>query len=126
MRAVGAVPSPEQHQEPLPPEPPTFPDVVPPASALLALPVNGTATLDVAWRNWCVPVVKATSKPVPPRAMLVTLPNGGGGIEVGLTPHWSAKAEYLYFDLGNQSYVLTGANNGLASSLLRFGVNYRF
>jgi outer membrane immunogenic protein len=34
--------------------------------------------------------------------------------------------EYLYFDLGNQSYVLTGANNGLTSSLLRFGVNYRF
>jgi outer membrane immunogenic protein len=51
---------------------------------------------------------------------------GGGGVEVGLTPHWSAKVEYLYFDLGNQSYVLTGANNGLTSSLLRFGVNYRF
>lgn len=50
----------------------------------------------------------------------------GGGIEVGLTPHWSAKVEYLYFDLGNQSYVLTGASNGLTSSLLRFGVNYRF
>ena len=50
----------------------------------------------------------------------------GGGIEVGLTPHWSAKVEYLYFDLGNQSYVLTGTNNGLTSNLLRFGVNYRF
>ena len=50
----------------------------------------------------------------------------GGGVEVGLTPHWSAKVEYLYFDLGNQSYVLTGANNGLTSNLLRFGVNYRF
>jgi outer membrane immunogenic protein len=50
----------------------------------------------------------------------------GGGIEVGLTPHWSAKTEYLYFDLGNQSYVLTGTNNDLTSHLLRFGVNYRF
>ena len=67
VRAVGALPSPKQHQEPLPPEPATFPDVVPPAAVLLALPVNGTATLDVAWRNWCVPVGKGTSKPVPPR-----------------------------------------------------------
>ena len=50
----------------------------------------------------------------------------GGGIEVGLTPHWSAKTEYLYFDLGNQSYVVTGSNNELTSHLLRFGVNYRF
>jgi len=50
----------------------------------------------------------------------------GGGIEVGLTPHWSAKVEYLYFDLGNQSYVLTGTNNSLTASLLRFGINYRF
>jgi outer membrane immunogenic protein len=50
----------------------------------------------------------------------------GGGVEVGLTPHWSAKAEYLYFDLGNQSYVLTGTSNGLTSNLLRFGINYRF
>jgi outer membrane immunogenic protein len=50
----------------------------------------------------------------------------GGGVEVGLTPHWSAKVEYLYFDLGNQSYVLTGTNNSLTASLLRFGINYRF
>ena len=50
----------------------------------------------------------------------------GGGIEVGLTPHWSAKAEYLYFDLGDQSYVLTGTHTGFTSNLLRFGVNYRF
>ena len=83
VRAVGAVPSPEQQQEPQPAEPATFPDVVPPATALLALPVNGTATLDVDWRNWCVPVAKGTSKPVPPRALLVTLPGGRGSIEVG-------------------------------------------
>jgi outer membrane immunogenic protein len=50
----------------------------------------------------------------------------GAGIEVGFTPHWSAKAEYLYFDLGNQSYVLTGVNNGLTFGLVRLGVNYHF
>jgi outer membrane immunogenic protein len=50
----------------------------------------------------------------------------GGGMEVGLTPRWSIKAEYLYIDLASEGYVLTGAANGLQSSLMRFGVNYRF
>ena len=27
----------------------------------------------------------------------------GGGVEVGIKKHWSWKAEYLYYDLGNQS-----------------------
>jgi outer membrane immunogenic protein len=51
---------------------------------------------------------------------------GGGGLEVGLTPNWSVRAEYLYIDLTGQGYVLTGAGNALQSSLMRFGVNYRF
>jgi len=52
--------------------------------------------------------------------------SAGAGIEVGFTPNWSAKAEYLYYDLGNQTYLLTGINNGFASGLVRFGVNYHF
>jgi outer membrane immunogenic protein len=51
---------------------------------------------------------------------------GGGGLEVGLTQNWSVKAEYLFIDLSNEGYVLTGVNNGLRSNLMRFGVNYRF
>jgi outer membrane immunogenic protein len=51
---------------------------------------------------------------------------GGGGLEVGLTPRWSIKAEYLYIDLASETYALTGTSNGLQSSLMRFGVNYRF
>ena len=51
---------------------------------------------------------------------------GGAGIEVGFTPNWSVKAEYLYVDLDDDGYVLTGVNHGLQSSLLRFGINYRF
>ncbi|MBI3434633.1 MAG: porin family protein [Proteobacteria bacterium] len=56
----------------------------------------------------------------------------GGGVEVALTRNWSAKAEYLYVDLGR-------LNCGLGCSLLgapgtvdftshvaRGGVNYRF
>jgi outer membrane immunogenic protein len=50
----------------------------------------------------------------------------GGGVEVGFTPHWSAKAEWLYIDLSDRSFALTGSSNGLASNLLRLGVNYRF
>lgn len=50
----------------------------------------------------------------------------GGGIEVGLSPNWSAKAEYLYFDLQDRAYGLTGLNHGFGSSLFRLGVNYRF
>ena len=50
----------------------------------------------------------------------------GAGIEVGFTPNWSVKAEYLYVDLDEKGYALTGANHGFESSLLRFGINYRF
>ena len=50
----------------------------------------------------------------------------GAGVEVGLTPNWSAKAEYLYVRLEDRSYVLTGVNNGFSSNVFRLGVNYRF
>ena len=50
----------------------------------------------------------------------------GLGVEVGLTPAWSAKLEYLYFDLANRSYSVTGVENGLSSSIVRVGVNYHF
>jgi outer membrane immunogenic protein len=49
----------------------------------------------------------------------------GAGMEVGLTPGWSAKVEYLYVHLASQTYALTGSN-GLGANILRFGVNYRF
>jgi outer membrane immunogenic protein len=50
----------------------------------------------------------------------------GGGAEVGFTPHWSAKAEWLYLDLADRSYSVTGTSNGLAANLVRLGVNYHF
>ena len=55
----------------------------------------------------------------------------GGGIEVGLTGNWSAKAEYLYVDLGK--FNCGTACNGLPTdnvsmhdNVVRAGVNYRF
>lgn len=50
----------------------------------------------------------------------------GGGVEVGFTPNWSAKAEWLYLDLADHAYSVTGTNNGLTANLLRLGVNYHF
>jgi outer membrane immunogenic protein len=50
----------------------------------------------------------------------------GAGMEVGFTPKWSAKVEYLYMDLGDRGYTITGVNNGFESNILRFGVNYHF
>jgi len=50
----------------------------------------------------------------------------GVGMEVGFTQNWSAKIEYLYMDLADRDYTVTGTSNGFESSLLRFGVNYRF
>jgi outer membrane immunogenic protein len=50
----------------------------------------------------------------------------GVGMEVGMGANWSARVEYLFVNLADEPYSLTGANNGFESSLLRFGVNYRF
>jgi outer membrane immunogenic protein len=50
----------------------------------------------------------------------------GAGLEVGFSPRWSAKAEWLYLDFANRSYSLTGTSNGLAANLLRLGINYHF
>ena len=50
----------------------------------------------------------------------------GIGAEVGLTQNWSAKVEYLYVDLANSNFVVTGASNGYRFGTLRAGVNYHF
>ena len=50
----------------------------------------------------------------------------GAGVEVGFAPNWTAKIEYLYLDLMDRGYSITGMDNGLQSNLVRLGVNYRF
>jgi outer membrane immunogenic protein len=56
----------------------------------------------------------------------------GGGVEVGLWGHWSAKAEYLYIDFGDYTVVpLAGVPGGAARfkdqlQVARICVNYRF
>ena len=50
----------------------------------------------------------------------------GVGAEMGFAPNWSAKVEYLYVDLANSNFVVTGASNGYRFGLIRAGVNYHF
>ena len=50
----------------------------------------------------------------------------GLGAEFGLAQNWSAKVEYLYVDLNDSNFTITGAQNGYHFGLLRAGVNYHF
>jgi outer membrane immunogenic protein len=62
----------------------------------------------------------------------------GGGVEMQLGPRWTAKAEYLYYDLGSVSYGLPNLAAGglwVASAqstakfngdIVRLGLNYKF
>jgi outer membrane immunogenic protein len=56
----------------------------------------------------------------------------GGGLEGEVAPNWTAKVEYLYYDLGSTTVTTTGiglTNNWSVDtdgSLVRAGLNYRF
>jgi outer membrane immunogenic protein len=65
----------------------------------------------------------------------------GGGFEYALSEHWTAKTEYLYYDLGNASHPLNLIINNCCggvyptlgstvssvhASIIRVGLNYRF
>jgi outer membrane immunogenic protein len=50
----------------------------------------------------------------------------GLGAEMGLARNWSAKVEYLYVDLNDSNFLITGTQNGYHFGLLRAGVNYHF
>lgn len=49
----------------------------------------------------------------------------GGGVEYGFAPNWSAKVEYLYADLGTQTYF-GGLELGTTLHTVKGGINYRF
>jgi outer membrane immunogenic protein len=62
----------------------------------------------------------------------------GGGLEYALTHHWSIKAEYLYYDLGDHSRSVQETFNGVPDAfgthfrwetqgnIVRGGINYKF
>jgi len=50
----------------------------------------------------------------------------GVGAEFGFAQNWTAKIEYLYVDLSDSRFSITGASNGYQFGLVRAGVNYHF
>ncbi len=56
----------------------------------------------------------------------------GGGIEAAVAGNWTAKAEYLYVDLGSISSTFNDGTNTITTSstvrdhIFRAGVNYHF
>jgi len=63
----------------------------------------------------------------------------GGGVEHSIDPRWTAKLEYLYYDLGSFSFNVDRvsgtatnvpatwfANGKIDGHILRLGINYRF
>ena len=52
----------------------------------------------------------------------------GGGLEYGFLGNWTAKAEYLYTDLGHMEPVFAapGSRVDFSAHTVRLGVNYRF
>jgi outer membrane immunogenic protein len=73
--------------------------------------------------------------------------SAGGGVEWMFMPNWSAKAEYLYYNLGNistnitstgvpsgvaattnstRAWLSTTANSTVSGNIVRAGVNYHF
>jgi outer membrane immunogenic protein len=79
---------------------------------------------------------EANTAPVAPGATETHQYSGwtaGAGVEWGFAPNWSAKAEYLYMDLGRQGYfatTVTGCctfqSTRLTDNVFRVGVNYHF
>ena len=57
----------------------------------------------------------------------------GGGVEVALSPNWTAKVEYLYVNLGSQSCPVGSCSTSgnpttvpLTENVVRAGLNYKF
>jgi outer membrane immunogenic protein len=57
----------------------------------------------------------------------------GAGVEYAFLQNWSAKAEYLYVDLGSKVFLNPNTNLGgvphivtLNNHIVRVGLNYRF
>ncbi|MFL6815106.1 MAG: outer membrane protein [Bradyrhizobium sp.] len=52
--------------------------------------------------------------------------SAGAGAEFGFAQNWSAKIEYLYVDLAESHFTVTGTSNGYRFGTVRAGVNYHF
>jgi Protein of unknown function (DUF4232) len=84
VRFVGGSAPPPQRRRALGADELEFPKLAPSAASLLALAPGQGAVLSVDWDNWC-PRASAAAKRKglqPPKALRVTLPGGGGSLDV--------------------------------------------
>jgi hypothetical protein len=84
VRFVGGTAPPPQRQRALEASAPTFPQLAPPDTALLALAPGEGAVLSVDWDNWCPRASTAAKRKgiQPPKALRVTLPADSGSLDV--------------------------------------------
>jgi outer membrane immunogenic protein len=52
----------------------------------------------------------------------------GAGVEAMIAPNWTARLEYLYADLGKETYQTVGlpVRTGIDTHIIRMGMNYKF
>jgi outer membrane immunogenic protein len=100
-------------------------------------------TLVYATGGLAIASVKTTLNDVYPSGLVTTTSTPtyvgwtvGGGVEVALWSNWSAKAEYLYVDLGSKQnnfyepsppgWPRISSSTSVTANIVRAGVNYKF
>jgi hypothetical protein len=113
VRFAGAPKAPPQRQLALPAPAQQFPEILGPAATLRALKPGAGATLSITWTNWCVPgAARAKGLLVPPRAVRVTLPDGGGFLDVPYSAVTSCNRPGAPSTIGVRPFQPTGLPNG--------------
>jgi Protein of unknown function (DUF4232) len=113
VRFVGAPRAPPQREIALPSPPRQFPQILRPAASLRALEPGSEAAVSITWANWCVPGARRAKGPlVPPRAVRVTLPSGGGSLDVPYSAVTSCIRPGAPSTIGVRPFQPTGLPNG--------------
>ena len=71
------------------------------------------------------PCGAATSRPCMDRLRAAVGLDVGGGVEYMFVPHWTVKAEYLYYDLGSVTYAVPPIAQTTATGVPFFGAASR-
>jgi len=71
-------------------------------------------------------VIKNIGNIVPPAEADTGYNSTGAGIEFAVVGNWTAKAEYLYVDLGKLGCGAPVDNVTFTANIVRGGINYRF
>ena len=80
----------------------------------------------LAWSRISINDITTTFTPINTKQAFVGW-SAGLGVEYALSPRWSARAEYLFVDLGSnaESFFGLAVNPDISFSAVRLGLNYR-